>query len=243
MRCIFVGIEYAGKSTLVERMQAYYRRFKRTVHEDDHFTIPDATLSPESRALMVKLPDDMKERFQRMQIHYHIEVLRNYPNVAISGWHIEEAIYSASYGDDPDNPYYKNYAYSFQRHYEVHVLEARLPDIVLVHVTASDDAIRQRMKTDPHGYPIIKEEDIPEIKRRFEEEIEKSLFHTQLGGSRTIVLDTTDRTPQESFDELLLRSEPLITAGELAMRCIPVPEGDYEVRYENGVRKMIATSG
>ena len=240
MRSIFVGTEYAGKSTLIKLLQAYYHRLKLHTHVDDHFTIPDATLSPESRALMVNLPNDIKERMQRMQIQYHVEVIRNYPNTLIAGWHIEEAVYSAMYGDDPESPYYQNYGYRMQRLYEAMVLEARLPDVVLIHVTASDAAVRERMKAYPHEYQIIKEKDIPEVKRRFDEESEKSLF-THKG--RKIVLDTTDKTPQESLDELLLRSEPLITFGELAIRALPIPAEDYEVKYENGVRKMIPRKG
>ena len=51
-------------------------------------------------------------------------------------------------------------------------------------------------------------------------------------------------TPQEKhlknpLDDLLMLSEPLITQEELAIRSIPVPIGDYEVRYENGVRKTV----
>lgn len=237
MRSIFVGIEYAGKTTLINLLGEYYRRRKRPIHNDDHFTIPDASLSPASRAAFIHYPDDVKERSQRMQIHYHIEVIKNYPNTLIAGWHIEEAVYTAVYGNDPDSPYYSKYHYNFQRHYEAMTLEARLPDIVLFHVTASDDAIRERMRTNPHEYQIIKEKDIPELKRRFEEEVQQSLFTR---GGRLITLDTTDKAPRESLDELLLRTEPLITDGELAMRAMPVPEGDYEVRYENGVRKMIA---
>jgi hypothetical protein len=236
MRSIFAGIEYAGKSTLVKLLADYYHQRKIRTHGDDHFTIPDATLSPESRALMVNFPDDVKERMQRMQIQYHIEIIKNYACPLIAGWHLEEAIYTSMYGDDPDSPYYKNYMYRAQRHYEVQVFEARLPDVVLIHVTASDEAIRQRMEADPHEYQIIKSEDIPELKRRFDEEIEQSLF-TQKG--RTIVIDTTDKTPQASFDELLLLSEPLVTMGELAIRAMPVPDGEYDVQYENGVRKMI----
>ena len=140
------------------------------------------------------------------------------------------------YSDDPDSPYYKNYSYRAQRIYEAQVFEARLPNVVMIHVTASDEAIRERMQADPHEYQIIKAGDIAEVKRRFEEEIEKSLF-AQNG--RKIVVDTTGKTPQESLDDLLTFSEPLITQEELAIRAIPVPEGDYEVRYENGVRKMV----
>ena len=236
MRCIFVGIEYAGKSTLVDLMTNYYQHRKLRVHVDDHFTIPDSTLSPESRAAYVNFPDDVKERMQRMQLQYHVEVIKNYPNTLIAGWHIEELVYSSFYGDDPESTYYSKYHINAQRGYETQVIEARLPDVVMIHVTASDDAIKERMATDPHEYQIIKEADIPTLKRLFQEEIDRSLF-AQSG--RKIVLDTTDKTPTESLDELLLLSEPLITFGELAVRAMDVPDSDYEVRYENGVRKTI----
>ena len=161
MRTIFVGIEYAGKTTLIQLLTEYYRRRQQRVHGDDHFTIPDSTLSPESRQLMVGFPRDVKERMQRMQIHYHVEVIKNYANTLISGWHMEEAVYSAAYGDDPDNPYYANYGYGHQRLYETMVLEQRLPDIVLIHLTASDEAIRERMSAEPHEFQIIKEKTSP----------------------------------------------------------------------------------
>ena len=232
MRCIFVGIEYAGKSTLVDLLTSYYQHRKLRVHVDDHFTIPDSTLSPESRAAYIHFPDDVKERMQRMQLQYHVEVIKNYPNTMIAGWHIEELVYSSFYGDDPESSYYPRYHINAQRGYETQVIEARLPDVVMIHVTASDAAIKERMKTDPHEYQIIKESD----NRLFQEEIDKSLF-THSG--RKIVLDTTDKTPTESLDELLLLSEPLITFGELAVRAMDVPDTDYQVSYENGVRKII----
>lgn len=236
MRCIFVGIEYAGKSTLINLLTDYYRHRKLSVHVDDHFTIPDSTLSAESRAAYIDFPNDVKERMQRMQIQYHVEVIKNYPNTLISGWHLEEVVYTTVYGDVPDSPYYSNYHYNAQRGYETQVMEARLPDVVLIHVTASEEAIKDRMTTDPHEYQIIKAADIPKLKALFQEEIDKSLF-THKG--RKIVLDTTDKSPTESLDELLLLSEPLITFGELAIRSMPVPDTPYQVRYENGVRNMV----
>ena len=236
MRSIFVGIEYAGKSTLIDHLDAYYQKRRRRTHLDDHFTIPDASLSPVSRAQYVHYPDDVKERMQRMQLHYHVEVIRNYPHTLIAGWHIEEKVYCDVYGSVEGNPYYPNYVHHNQRHYEVLVLEARLPDVVLIHLTADDEAIRERMRTDPHEYQIIDEKDIPDLKKRFEDEVDRSLL-TRNG--HLVTLDTTEKSPEESLDELLLKTDPLVTDGELAMRAVPVPEEDYEVRYENGERKMV----
>ena len=235
MRCIFVGIEYAGKSTLINLLNEYYAKRCQPVHMDDHFTIPDSSLSPASRQQMVNYPDDVKERMQRMQIQYHVEVIRNYANVLISGWHIEESIYSEFYGNNPDSPYYPDFWHANKSAHEALVHEARVPDIVLVHVTASDEAIRERMTSDPHEYQIIRKEDIGVLKRRFVEECDQSL----LGRRGRIDLDTTGRTPRQSLDELLLKSERMITPGEFAIRAMTVPDCDYEVVYENGVRKTV----
>jgi len=236
MRTLFVGIEYAGKSTLVGLLAEYYRRRKLAPHVDDHFSIPDDTLSPASKEIMLTLPDDMKERMQRLQIQYHVDIIRRYQYPIFAGWHIEEAVYTAVYGKDPASPYYANYAYQFHRLYEAQVFAQHLPDLVMVHLTASDEAIRERMHRAPHPHQIIREEDIPVLKERFADEVAHSLFTYQ---GRTILLDTTARTPAESLDELLAASEPLITPGEVALRALPVPPGEYQVRYRDGVRHLV----
>ena len=236
MRSIFVGIEYAGKSTLIQLLTEYLRKRHLHPHLDDHFSIPDATLDAESQKIMLGLPGGMKERMQRMQIQYHVDIIKRYKYPIFGGWHIEEVVYTGYYGEDPESSYYSNYAHQFHRLYEAQVFEGRLEDVVMFHVTASDEVIRRRMRENPHEYQIIKEQDIAELKKRFEEEVGKSLFTHQ---GRTVVLDTTERTPQESLDELLLLSEPLITPGEIALRALPIPDEEYEVKYENGVRKMV----
>ena len=236
MRSIFVGIEYAGKTTLIQQLEQYYHRLRLRTHNDDHFTIPDKHLSPESRKLMVGFPADVKERLQRMQIHYHVDIIKKYEYPVLAGWHIEEAIYSRFYGNDPNHPYYPDYIYNFQRLYEAAVIEAHLPDVVLIHLTASDDEIRRRMTADPHEFQIVRPEDVGVIKERFAEEVAKSLFTQQW---RTVDLDTTGKTPEQSLDELLLLTEGMITTAELAMRSLAIPDSEYQVRYEGGVRKMI----
>ena len=236
MRSIFVGIEYAGKTTLIHQLERYYHRRGLSTHNDDHFTIPDKHLGPESKKLMVDFPADVKERMQRMQIHYHIDIIKKYEYPMVAGWHIEEAVYSSFYGDEPDHPYYPNYIYDFQRLYESAVVEAQLQDVVMIHVTAGDEEIRRRMKADPHEFQIICEADIGAIKKRFDEEVAKSLFTHQ---HRTVILDTTGKTPEQSLDELLSATEPLVPPAEIAIRSLPLPEGEFDVRYEGGVRRTI----
>ena len=40
-----------------------------------------------------------------------------------------------------------------------------------------------------------------------------------------------------------LLTEPLVTPGEVALRALPVPEGECEICYENGIRKVVAKEG
>ena len=98
MRSIFVGIEYAGKSTLASMLGEYYRQHKVPIHGDDHFTIPDAyhLADEEQRAMLDMLPA-IKERFQRFQLVYHVRLLHRYRHILLGGFHIEETIYGPRY--------------------------------------------------------------------------------------------------------------------------------------------------
>ena len=178
----------------------------------------------------------MKERYQRMQIQFHIELIEFIQNPLFGGWFIEEAVYCDIYGEDPDSPYYRRYRHIKQRVYEAQIFERRLPDVVLFHLTAADDAILQRMREAPHEHQVIREADIARIKERFAEEVENSLFR-KVG--RVVTIDTTGRTPEQTLDEILLKSEPMVTFGELALRALPVPGGKQQVVYRNGVRTLV----
>lgn len=119
------------------------------------------------------------------------------------------------------------------------MLKDDLSGLVLIHVTAEDDTIRQRMRDHPYKHQVIREEHMAELQQRFSGEVEKSLL-TQ--GREFIHLDTTDKTPQQSLDELLALSESLVSTAGLAMRSVPVPVTEYDVRYEHSVRKLIPKS-
>ena len=92
------------------------------------------------------------------------------------------------------------------------------------------------MRDAPHEHQVIREADIARIKERFAEEVDNSLFR-KVG--RVVTIDTTGRTPEQSLDEILLKSEPMVTFGELALRALPVPGGKQQVVYRNGVRTLV----
>ena len=89
-------------------------------------------------------------------------------------------------------------------HYEEQILELA-PDTILVLVTASPDAIRQRMKDNPHLQGAVQDADVERVLERYEEEYADSLL------TRKTRLDTTSATIQESTDEIVEKIAALMT--------------------------------
>ena len=184
MRVIAVGCEYTGVTTLLEGLMTWGHERNINHHLDDHFTIPDRQhLAPEDKEAMVNLSPTLKERFQRMQIVYHIRLLHRFEHILLGGFHIEEAIYGPLY-------YYPGQTAGHIREYEQEMPK----DAILVHLTAEPDVIRARMEANPHEYSLIKKADIPMLLSRFQQEFQASLIQ------RKIVIDTSDLTPdQQSY--------------------------------------------
>ena len=82
------------------------------------------------------------------------------------------------------------------------------PDAALVLLKAKPEVIRERMGADPHEYQVIRDEDIEQVLERFEEEYDWSLIQNKF------VIDTSDRTSEETIDEFLKRFEPYFTAAD-----------------------------
>ena len=85
-------------------------------------------------------------------------------------------------------------------------------DIILVHLTASLDVIKQRMKDDPHDFPIVPESDIEEVQAAFQEEFRKSFF------KQKFQIDTSDLNADTLLDSFLSQSFPYLTAADHAIR-------------------------
>lgn len=187
MRAIVVGCEYTGVTTLIEGLMAWGHERDIHHHLDDHFTIPDRQHLPaEDRETMANLSPTLKERFQRMQLIYHIRLLNRMEHILLGGFHIEEAIYGPLY-------YYPGREAAHVRESEEEMPE----DAILAHLTASPEVIQARMEADPHDYSLIKPEDIPTLLSRFQEEFDASLI------KRKIQIDTSDLTANQLLQTFL----------------------------------------
>jgi hypothetical protein len=202
MRIIAIGCEYTGVTTLLNSLIVWGHERGIHHHLDDHFTIPDSRhLSPEDQVALLNLSPTLKERFQRMQIGYHLRLMHKYDHILLGGFHIEEVIYGPLY-------YYPGIVVDETRRYE-----AEMPDdTILVHLTAKPDVIQKRMETNPHKYTVIKKEDIPMLLDRFIREFRASWI------KHKIEIDTSDLTPNHLLQAFLDQSLPHINARDMLMR-------------------------
>lgn len=204
MRLIVVGCEYTGKTTLVNGLMDWGHKHGLHHHMDDHFTIPDCqTLTETSdREAMIALPNAIKERFQRFQVAYHVKLTHRYEHILLTGFYIEEVVYGG------------RYYYPGSRVIEnPRRAETELPsDCILVHLTATPGAIVSRMEQNPHPYPVVPKEDVPEILDAFATEYRASWFRNKFE------IDTSELSDTELVDTFLRLSVPHLTEKDLAFR-------------------------
>jgi hypothetical protein len=149
---------------------------------------------------MLAVPPVIKERFQRFQIYYHIDVMANHSDCLLGGMHIEESIYGRRY-------YYPNNVFPMPY---LRKIESHLPaDTILLLLKASPAAIRARMAAAPHAYPIVPSEDIESVLAEFEEEYRQSWIE------RRLIIDTSDLTPEGLFTTFMTRIKPHLDTRDL----------------------------
>ena len=78
MYLIVIGCEYVGKTAFAEGLMEWGKPRGFDFHLDDHFTIPDSSLSTEDRDTMLGLSPEFKERFQRFRAIYHVRLYYDY---------------------------------------------------------------------------------------------------------------------------------------------------------------------
>ena len=202
MRLILIGCEYAGKTTLANKITKWLKETTgggRTFH--DHFTIPPSELPEAEQAEFLRMSPQLQAMFQRYARDYHLNApFYSDPDHLLVGFHIEEAVYAPlyySYGGS-SNPS------TAARSMDKRILE-QAPDTVLILLKATPEVIAKRMRENPHQYGVLQEKDIEYVLQRFEEEHQRSLLF------REFVLDTTSATVEETLAEFSARVDPHLT--------------------------------
>ena len=215
MRLLLVGCEYAGARTLARALIEWSREtmdaFAGVPDEyliHDHFLMPKISHPPEftdeEHEQILALSPRVKEMIQRHNIFYHIPFSTPGADSMMLGLHIEDNVYGPLYFDylvdpDPEDPI------MVTRNLFEPWINQFAPETVLVLVTASPDAIRNRMAERPHKKGLLLEGDVELVLRRFEEEFDRSALHNKL------VIDTTDATVQESVTRFTDKIGPFLT--------------------------------
>ena len=196
------GAAGAGKTTLVNNIQEWGKDKGFLFHMDDHFTIPDSQhLSEDEQERMWNLGPVVKERFQRFQVHYHIQILHNYENVLIVGCHIEEAVFGPRYYHG------KGIMQDYGRKFE-----SDIPlDTTMVHLTARPEVIIDRIKAAPRKYQLMQEDEIEEVCSLFDQEVGRSWLR------KKVKIDTSDLSEKEVLDACLKALKPHMTARDLLL--------------------------
>ncbi len=199
MKIIAVGCEYTGVTSLFDGLMDWGNKRGIKFHLDDHFTIPDRQhLTPEDQITVTQLSPALKQRWQQMQIVYHVRLINLLDHILLGGFHIEEEVYGPLY-------YYPGNLAHGSREFETEMPK----ESILVHLTARSEVIQSRMDANPHEYNLLKKEDIPMILARFEEEVNKSWL------KRKIEIDTSDLNPDQLTQTFLEKARPLMNAQDL----------------------------
>ncbi len=201
MRVILIGCEYTGKTTLADALEKWGAEQGRAFHMDDHFSIPDEFhIGEDEQKAMVTLLPAIKERFQRFQNYYHLDVMANNEDIILAGFHIEEAIYGPRY-------YYPDLPVKYTRRLETNMPE----DTILVLLAAEPDVIRNRMEAVPHRYQLVQPAEVEEVQAQFEAEFRASWL------KRRTRLDTTDLKPEGILDRFFEVVRPKLNERDLLL--------------------------
>ena len=199
MKIIAVGCEYTGVTSLFDGLMAWGNKRGIKYHLDDHFTIPDRQhLAPDDQVTVTKLSPALKQRWQQMQIVYHVRLINLLDHILLGGFHIEEEVYGPLY-------YYPGKSVNGSRQFETEMPE----ESIVVHLTAGPEVIESRMESQLHEYNMIKKDDIPMLLDRFKEEVSKSWL------KRKIEIDTSDLSPDQLVQTCLEKARPLMSARDL----------------------------
>jgi thymidylate kinase len=214
MRLIVIGNEYTGKTTLVQNLRQWMHEHmgEGLIMIHDHFlpSIGEGRrgITPEEEETeFLQLKPFALEMYMRYMIHYHLghHFYGDNDHIVVN-WYYGDAVYAPMYFGYGGPGEYADRR-SMARSHDSEVMHIA-PDTVLVHLTASPDVIRERMRAEPRRTSRVQDADIERISARFTEEFSHSLIR------RRFVLDTTSSTPEETLREFLKQVEHHLTSAD-----------------------------
>ena len=231
MRLLLMGCEYSGTTTLSRQIIKWVKEnLGDEFGFHDHWKLPhvshpslpegtsiearweawesgkgpDPTMTghtDEENTQFLALSPKIRESFQRYHMEYHMGDSfyedAHHNNV---GFYFDEAVYAPLYygyggpGEYADRSWYA-------RHIESDIMH-KAPDTVLVHVKASSDVIRKRMKENPHKFSLLQDKDIETVLRGFANQYEVSFLRHKFE------IDTSTSSIGESICEFVGKLTP-----------------------------------
>jgi len=198
MRVILVGCEYVGTTTLAYAIDDWLEvnmgvRFS-LIH--DHWKIPHTSGHPddsttEEQAWLLAATPKFKEMHQRHSLYYHVQAntFIGHDDGMVIGGAIEDGVYGPMYFGYGDKDHRLNRE-MVQHQWERTILHFT-EETVLVHVTATSEAIAHRLRNDPHENMVISEEDIDKVKSRFAELVDWSVLNKKIEVDNSGSIETT----------------------------------------------------
>lgn len=224
MRLILIGCEYTGKSTLAGNISRWMIETMGVslVRWHDHFVVPrldghtiiraegsDVSIgkaehdlnTEEDEEQIMSLRPNVLEQLQRHNIWRHLHPgLLQADDVLFVNFYYAEAVYAPRYYGYGEPGSFADRS-ERAREWDQELLPYA-PDMVLVHVTADPAAVAERMANRPRVRGILKQQDIPFVLDRFQEEFGASLIEQKF------TLDTSNSTPQQTLTQFVDRIGP-----------------------------------
>ena len=230
MRLILIGCEYTGKATLAGNISRWMIETMGVslVRWHDHFVVPrldghtiiraegsDAVIGKTEHDLntdadeeqIMSLRPNVLEQLQRHNIWRHLHPrLLSADDVLFVNFYYAEAVYAPLYYGYGEPGSFADRS-ERAREWDAELLPYA-PDMVLARVTADPATVAQRMAKQSRVRGILKQQDIPFVLDRFQEEYEASLI------KRKFTLDTTDSTPEETLKQFVDRIQPHLSEAD-----------------------------
>ena len=220
MLLIMIGCEYAGKATLAVQLSNWMMvtmglpRVRWHAHfelwhanRDIVVPAPEHPSGPDKEDIeeLLALSPGLRERLQRHMIWRHLypDMYRETGDCLMISFYYAEAVYAPLYYG------YGEPGTAADRRRRARAWDAEImlnaPDTVLILLRASREAIVERMRDNPRPGCPLREEDVPLVLERFEEEYTNSLI------LRRFALDTTDTSPAGTLVAFLRYMKPYLS--------------------------------